>query len=340
MGFEIDYIPVGDGERSGDAIAIRYGNLYGPRSEQKVVIIDGGFQSSAQELTKHIRSYYGTDVIDCVISTHPDMDHTSGLLHVLEDMKVNMLLMHRPWEHAGNIQDVFARLRAEGIGRKLEESLQSAGIPIFEPFQGISAFDNTMHILGPSKDFYETLLPNFRGLPVPTITMGAFSPVRRTAEEAVNWIRDHVSLDLLNDDIDTTSAENNSSVITLFLIDGHKLLFTGDAGKTALHHAADFANGAGVHLTNLRFLDVPHHGSRRNLSTKLLKRIQAKEAIISAAPKSPKHPSKKVINALKKHNMRVYSNNDGKTLHTNEGGVPREGWVTAMEQPFHDLVEE
>ena len=43
MGYEIDFLPVGDGARSGDAIALRYGNLEGTRAEQTVVVIDGGF---------------------------------------------------------------------------------------------------------------------------------------------------------------------------------------------------------------------------------------------------------------------------------------------------------
>jgi hypothetical protein len=41
--YEIDFLPVGDGARSGDAIALRYGNLEGTRAEQTVVVIDGGF---------------------------------------------------------------------------------------------------------------------------------------------------------------------------------------------------------------------------------------------------------------------------------------------------------
>ena len=42
MGLEIDFLSVGEGEKSGDAIALRYGNLFGPRSEQTVLVIDGG----------------------------------------------------------------------------------------------------------------------------------------------------------------------------------------------------------------------------------------------------------------------------------------------------------
>ena len=43
------------------AIALRYGNLYGPREEQTVIVIDGGFADSGEALVKHVRDYYGTD---------------------------------------------------------------------------------------------------------------------------------------------------------------------------------------------------------------------------------------------------------------------------------------
>jgi beta-lactamase superfamily II metal-dependent hydrolase len=114
-------------------------------------------------------------------------------------------------------------------------------------------------------------------------------------------------------------------------------LFTGDAGKTALHAAADYAAGIGVPLTGLNFLDVPHHGSRRNLSTSVLSRINGTTAFISASPGSSKHPSKKVVNALKKSGARVFKTNGGTIRHHHN--APNRGWSGLQEEPFHDLVE-
>ena len=54
MGYEIDFLSVGDGERSGDAIAFRIGNLSGPREQQFVGIVDGGFTDSGQALVNHV----------------------------------------------------------------------------------------------------------------------------------------------------------------------------------------------------------------------------------------------------------------------------------------------
>ncbi len=350
MAFEIDYIPVGDGERSGDAIALRFGNLYGPRSEQEVVIIDAGFEDSGEQLVKHINQFYDTNIVDIVISTHPDMDHASGLKVILDKMEVNNLVMHKPWDHAAEIRNLFknGRITASGLEDKLERSLQGAsdletlatrkGIPIYEPFQGLTDFNKVMHVLGPSKAFYEELLPHFRGTPEPAKELSFWEPVKKIVDEAIQWIKDNPYIDLLDDDEDTTSPENNTSAIILFNIEGHKLLFTGDAGKTGLHLAADYAEGIGIALTDLQFFDVPHHGSKRNLSSSVLKRIKASTAYISAAKESKKHPAKKLTNALKKHDMNVYVTKGNSRLHHFNGNI--RGWGAASPEPFHDYVEE
>ena len=108
MGYEADFLPVGDGERCGDAIALRFGNLAGSRNEQEVWVIDGGTKESGEALVAHIDKYYHTDRVDVVVSTHPNSDHSSRLSVVLEQMsKVGLLLMHQPWNHAEDIRRLF-----------------------------------------------------------------------------------------------------------------------------------------------------------------------------------------------------------------------------------------
>lgn len=351
MAYEIDYIPVGDGEKSGDAIALRFGNLAGSRQEQTVIVIDGGFKESGETLVEHIKNYYSTDHVDLVISTHPDADHASGLSVVMEKLSVGALLMHRPWEHAEDIKGLFknGRITASGLESTLEKSLQYASdletlankknIPIVEPFQGVTGYNGILHVLGPSQEYYENLLALFRETPEPIESLGFLAPVIRAVEEVVKRIQDFWHIDLLDDDEETTSAENNTSAIVLLTIDGHKLLFTGDAGKTALHLAADYADAQGTLLTDLFLFDVPHHGSKRNLSSKVLKRMKGVNASISAPKDSPKHPAKKVTNALQKHGMKVFVTK-GKTLCYPYNAPTRAGWGPAPEEPFHDFVEE
>ena len=108
MGYEVDIIGIGQESKSGDAITLRWGNLYGPLDQQKVVIIDGGFRDSGQIVVDHIQEYYGTDSVDAVISTHPDQDHINGLEIVLDKLSVQELWIHKPWEHNHNLASKFA----------------------------------------------------------------------------------------------------------------------------------------------------------------------------------------------------------------------------------------
>ena len=345
MGYEVDYLPVGEGERSGDAIALRFGNLSGQREEQFVIVIDGGFLKSGEELVNHIKEYYHTNQVDLVVSTHPDSDHATGLRPVLEKLYVRELAMHRPWEHADDIKNLFKdnRITASGLEKRLEESLQHARdletlairkrIPIVEPFQGITGFNGVIHILGPSQDYYKILLTDFRSMPEPKSSLGKLALLLE------NRIPDSWFIDLLNDDEDTTSAENNTSTIILFNLDDHKLLFTGDAGKTALLKAIAYADEHGISLVGMQFLDVPHHGSKRNLNSKILKKMNATTAFISANGNNKKHPAKRVTNALQKHGASVFVNRKS-TLRQPFNAPARRGWITVSPEKFHDYIEE
>src|SRR6267142_1685364 len=106
-GYEVDFLQVGNGEKSGDAIALRFGNLLADPPQQTVCVIDGGYQDSGEALVSHIKTYYNTDHVNAVISTHPDGDHASGLEVVLNEMKVDYLLMHQPWKNTDGISDFF-----------------------------------------------------------------------------------------------------------------------------------------------------------------------------------------------------------------------------------------
>ncbi len=173
MGYEIDFLAVGEESQSGDAIVMRFGNLFGGRDEQQVVVIDGGFTDTGDDIVEHINQFYGTNRVDLVISSHPDLDHTAGLVTVLEDMEVAEFWIHKPWDHVEEISHLFTdgrvtdnsireRLRnALNKARELVELAESKNIPIVEPFHGISNSTQQLSVLGPSRDYYQQLLPLF-----------------------------------------------------------------------------------------------------------------------------------------------------------------------------------
>ena len=350
--YEADFIPVGTRERGGDAGACR---VWDDNGTQLVFVIDGGTKDAGKALVSHIQTEYKTTVIDAVISTHPDSDHSSGLSEILESMNVRNLFMHQPWDHAGHVKDLFKSrsLTAPGLQRKLRDELEFAydlkkiadrkGIPIIEPFAGGNYF-GVMKVLGPSMTHYQSMLPHFRStpdtnIPAPPVGSSLFGGIGAKIEKAIEWAAESMSVETLTDESDHFSAENSSSSIVLFTFGNHKLLYTGDADFEALRQAALYAGGQGIPLYDLHLLDVPHHGSKHNVGPSILDVIKAKMAHISAPPKSDKHPSKKVVNALIRRGASV-SSTQGKIIYYHSDNLPlRKDWIPITPLPFSNYVE-
>lgn len=360
MGYEVDFLAVGEGERSGDAIAIRFGNLHGTRQEQAVIVIDGGFKESGEKLVDHIKKYYLTDTVDLVVSTHPDFDHSSGLEVVLEKLKVNHLWMHKPWEHATEINNAFVngRVTSTGIRENLRKSLEDVrtletiakrkGIPITEPFAGTSAFNGALLVLGPTKDFYNGLLPAFNCLPESKEDRNIFSKVLSQAEDFIIKVAESWHIETLSDDGET-SAENDSSTILLLQVDGKSLLFTGDAGQPALNNAVSLLEKVNFDFSSLGFLQVPHHGSHRNIGPSILNRllgdrqpaeIELRSSCVSVSKdNNGKHPSKRVTNAFKRRGAPVHETRGQSKCHSYES-PGRYGWYASAPLPLYSEFEE
>lgn len=368
MAYEVDFLPVGDGKRSGDAIALRFGNLAGPRREQQVWIIDGGTRESGKALVEHVKKHYCTDRVDVVVSTHPDSDHASGLSVVLEEMTVGLLLMHRPWKHAKEIQLFldYPRLMQSSTEKKVLQSIQDArdleeiankkSIRIIEPFSG-NGFIKLLPsckvcVLSPSFELYEELLPKFRSMPgveQKSSVVSMYEPLQGKAKETARALETWFRETLADPEPDATSAENNSSVVLLFELDGQRLLFTADAGVPALTEAANRANTLGIDLKTVRFIQVPHHGSKRNVGPTILNRILGpikrnqsfdKTAFVSASKDGqPEHPAKKVVNAFKRRGANVFAT-QGEGLCYRNGTPLRRGKGAAEPMPFYEVVDE
>ncbi|UUM29003.1 hypothetical protein NQU59_07955 [Acinetobacter colistiniresistens] len=58
--YEIEFLPVGNGEKSGDCILFHYVE----DNVEKIIAYDGGTQTSGKAMVEHIKKYYGMDKID------------------------------------------------------------------------------------------------------------------------------------------------------------------------------------------------------------------------------------------------------------------------------------
>jgi len=369
MGFEIDFLAVGEGARSGDAIALRWGNLFGSREQQYVMVVDGGNKDSGDALVHHIQADYDTSVVDLVLNTHPDADHASGLSILMEELTVKKLWMHQPWNRLEHIHDLVldGRITHDSLQGRIEEALEAAhtlegiaeekGIPIWEPFMSdpMVRGSATIRVLGPSEAYYTELLPQFDDMPaLHEAAVASYSErSSRFSKSATlnNSMRlwPHETLEDPNDE--EVRAENNSSVILLLQIDGQQMLLMSDAGVPALRRAYQRAVALGIDLKRCIFYQIPHHGSRRNLGPSILDAIVGPRlpfgsaskatAYVSCAPEAaPKHPSVKVTNAFRRRGVQVVAT-QGNSLCYSQNGQPRNGWVPAIALPlFTEETEE
>lgn len=346
--YEIDFLAVesdeGKGSKSGDAIAIRFSHGYG----YVVVVIDAGFTEVGGRLADSIETHYGTSHVDLVISTHPDQDHLNGIQTILERLDVDELFIHQPANHFSSLTD-FSNLEA------LNEVLATArtqGVTITEPFTGEERFDGKIRVLGPTLAYYEEQIAadlekkrlerlGLAASYAPSVTKSLLGSMTDLLEKKLP----NMPIETLTDEGDV-SGRNNSSVVTLLDVDGQRTLFTGDAGADALDQAADrYEAVIGPFATYpLTKFQVPHHGSRRNVGPTILDRILGPRgsegkgfAYVSSAKIDKKHPSPKVVNAVRRRGYPAIAT-EGQSLHTGHEKPNRDGWTTV--QPIPPLSED
>lgn len=358
--FEIDFLEVHT-SKSGDAIAARYGIA----GQSNVHVVDGGYLSTGETLTNHIVKYFGAStIIDHVVVTHPDGDHACGLRVILEKFTVRNLWMLRPWIYADHLIDRFATYQSVDHLRRrlrslyphlaeLEDLAFAAGIPIHAPFQGsqIGAFT----VLAPSPARYLDLVVNSERTPEAIEETSALAEAEdwlvKAARALANLVKKAWGEETFSPN--ETSAENEMSVVQTAVLCGKRIVLTGDAGREALAEAADYAPAAGLYLPGVDYFQVPHHGSRRNVSTELLDRWLGQRlavappegqgsfhAIISAATEDQHHPRKSVIRAMRHRGAKVLSTDDGRgTKCISHNAISRDGWSAAVPLSYPEEEE-
>ena len=355
--FEIDFLDV-ETKKSGDAIPLRY-EVNGQRY---IHLVDGGYRAVSEKIIRHVQTHYDDKPFNHVVLTHPDGDHAAGLYDVLETCNVGALWMLRPWQYANELIPRFetynsvdrleSRLRAvyPTIAR-LEEIALERGIPIFEPFQGqrIGAFT----VLAPSKQRYLDLIVKSERTPEAVEEDEPVDVITRLLQagaRAVAYVRGAWGHEVFSPE--ETSAENEMSVIQYAAIAGQTIVLTGDAGRGALTEAADFAPYVGLQLPGVSRFQVPHHGSRRNVSTELLDRwlgprleqkpFEGQElftAICSSAKEDKDHPRKSVERAFVHRGARFLAT-EGVDICTFKDSPPRQGWVRIAPRPYPEDFEQ
>lgn len=325
--YQIEMLDVQDA----DAFIIFYEETGG---DEKLVLVDAGRYSDGEKISNHLRKYYHNKSVDLAIVTHCDEDHFGGFVYLLEnDYPVSRFWMNIPKNHENclnkknnkNLNSVYST-DVDGKTKNLVELLESKKNKHFEKFASEKAVLDFpfFHIIGPTKEYYESLLPQFRFCK--KISSEIIEAVKDTS-----FYSDENFSHALDGAEDDNSAHNKSSIIFTFEPElEKKYLFMGDATRKAFDKISKSLREK--YAKDVFWLKVPHHGSDHNLDSEMISYINPKVAYVSTA-KIDKYLSIGTVNALSQIRCKLYSTHKKHCNFLHHGFDGRIGYSVA--EPFN-----
>lgn len=318
--YEIDMLGIG----AADAFLIRFFDEY---DKQYVVLVDAGNKCNGKKVCDFVKNRYGTYTIDLAICTHCDKDHFGGFIYIIQEMinnpresvKIKKILINDPGNHITendvkwfeNKENVQKEARSvysvDGINLlELIDRAKEKGLTREESFSDSNNqfFDGLIEIIGPTKEYYRDKSLLFRN------NLRPYDYDVNNDVDDAQLIPDSntVFSKTLDEAGDDCSPHNQSSTIFIFKPSDDKcFLFTGDAGEEAFD--AIKSPTLMEKIKNVYWLKIPHHGSKKNLSNKLVNYLRPKIAYVSTE-KYTHYLSKAVVSALNKVGCRVFSTNN------------------------------
>ena len=240
-------------------------------------------------------------------------------MEVLDKMKVQEVLIHDPdtfQEQIESLKSIATREQTERAKKSLDslnkviDKIDCKGILHKQPFTGVEykLLDGaTLTVVGPTEEFYANLAPQIKSQQEQTTTYS------RSDAEVV-------------DENDDASPFNNSCVITLLTYKNYKYLFTADAGPKSFDSAIECSS---EDLSNVYWMQIPHHGSKSNITSELIECFSPNTAFVSAKGGDGIHPSPEVVRLFQRQGCEVYGTFKGDSLLHSYNAPSRSGYVTA-----------
>lgn len=306
-----------------DAIFVELCDLVGNRVS---LLVDGGKQTDLPLVKAYYDLYHAQNPL-VVVSTHPDSDHINGLIEFMQVVRPTALIVNNPCEVAERAslvqtsryhlsgQNHNALIGALDRRQTLLATAQRNRVPSYSAYADASPIFRwgrwQVYVLNPVFSEYVKLWTDVETLK--TVYDNGDD------ETYIQLLLNH-SRSILDDGIDT-SGMNNSSIMLFIEGYGEKFLLTGDADMKAIYSAARYKD-----LSNLSFLDVPHHGSRCNMNSAIIEHFRPRWAFVSADG-STKHPRTAVLRKLQQVGSIVCSTHQNKESIYYFSGIGRPGYL-------------
>jgi beta-lactamase superfamily II metal-dependent hydrolase len=320
------------------------------------ILIDGGWRRSADQVEEFLSdraAETNVNTIHHLICTHSDDDHASGLVELVEresfpigkawvhDASATSTLLSESWvrtmQRIGAARTLRRIEESEKTRQALVEALWDRDIEPKSPFAGTAI--GPMVVLGPTQEFYTTQMERLLDESVLRRLEARFRSREVNKLMEVVESKEQTRVRLQKEDNEkklggapTSPVNEVSTVLALPWCDfkgTHIHLFTGDVGREGLDDVLVRCEDI---LHNIRWLDVPHHGSRRSMTPEMIEFLAPKTSFISGDGDG-KHPSRKLVNALKKHGevySTHYSVGSRSWLRQHYGDVPALSGVPAI----------
>ncbi len=251
-------------------------------------MVDAG-TTSVKNLTKYriagAVKYEGIGCIDYMIVTHPDTDHMSAVLELLEAMP------------AVQTEDQESR---QTVGSESGNNVDEKNASEYSDNNGISyniKIKNLLLYYMPDNEHYQKLvqLAEERGVTVINIHAGM-----RLCDEDVTIRCIYPSESLSSHDA------NEYSLVFELLYGEFSAVITGDVEENGEKKILS-ADNAGLTRNNYTLLDVAHHGSKSSSSVEFINKVSPRVAIISAGVNNMYgHPHEQTLQRLTDVGALVY----------------------------------
>lgn len=243
------------------------------------ILIDGGPNDKVLQCLANNMLFFDRK-IEAVVLTHPEADHLTGLLSVLDKYQVEVFLVGAE----GNNSALF-----EKFSEKLRAKSEESQLKIKNVYTGetIKVGDIALQTLWPQREWVAKRLNN--------------------EQRTINNAKDNVL------GATTTTKLNQFSLVFLLSYKSHQVLLMGDADSTiqdeiqsVISNSPAFAEasaGKQLAISGIDILKFPHHGSKTGMAENFLGEIKPKEAVISVGRNSYGHPTMEALDLLKKFNV-------------------------------------